>query len=189
MLNLYGTVRSDLSKNKTTEVIIMNSSKKVRGIVFASVIAAIYAVLTILLSFMSFGVVQYRIAEGLTVLPFITPYAIPGLTIGCLISNIISPVGTVDMVLGTFATLIAAITTYYIGKTNLRHKKLLAPLPAVISNAIIIGLMLKYLYIPDMPLWLISLEVAWGEALCCYGLGLPILAVFQKNPVLKKFIK
>ncbi|WP_035291473.1 QueT transporter family protein [Clostridium sp. KNHs214] len=167
---------------------LKNSSKKVRGIVFASVIAAIYVVLTISLSFMSFGVVQYRVAEGLTVLPFLTSYAIPGLTIGCLISNIISPVGTVDMILGTFATLIAAIATYYIGKTNLKYKKLLAPLPAVISNAIIIGLMLKYLYVPDMPLWLISLEVAWGEILCCYGLGLPLLAVFQKNPVLKKFI-
>lgn len=167
----------------------MNISKKVKGIVFASVIAAIYVVLTITLSFMSFGVVQYRVSEGLCILPFLTPYAIPGITIGCLISNIISPVGSLDMIFGTLATLIAAIGTYYIGKSNLKHKEILALLPPVISNAIIIGLLLKYLYVPDMPFWLIAIQVAWGEALCCYALGLPLLTLFKKNPTLKKFIE
>lgn len=167
----------------------MNNSKKTKGIVLAAIIAAIYTVLTISLSFMSFGVVQYRLAEGLTVLPFLTPYAIPGLTIGCLISNIISPVGPLDMILGTLATFLGAVGTYYIRKLKLKHKELLAPLPPVISNAIIIGLLLKYCVVPKMPLYLIMIQVAFGEALCCYLIGLPILALFRKNKYLNEHYK
>ncbi|WP_373899072.1 QueT transporter family protein [Haloimpatiens sp. FM7315] len=167
----------------------MNTSKKIRGLLLASMIAAIYAALTISFSFMSFGVVQYRIAEGLTILPFFTPYAVFGLTIGCLISNIISPVGSLDLIFGTLATLIAAIATYYIGKSSFKFKKFLAPLPAVISNAIIIGLLLKYVYVPTMPLWVIMLQVALGEIVCCYAIGLPLIAIIEKNPIIKKFLE
>ncbi|MFD3156079.1 QueT transporter family protein [Haloimpatiens sp. FM7330] len=165
-----------------------NSSKQVRGLVFSALIAAIYTVLTMSLSFMGFGAVQYRVSEGLTILPFFTPYAIPGLVIGCLLSNIISPVGILDLIFGTLATLIASMITYYIGKSNIKSKKFLAPMPPVLVNAIIIGLLLKYVAFPNVPLFILMAQVGWGELICCYGIGLPLMTIFEKNTVLKNFI-
>ncbi|MCB2289581.1 QueT transporter family protein [Clostridium sp. CS001] len=166
-----------------------NMSVKIRRIVFAAMVAAIYAALTLSLSFFSFGVVQYRIAEGLTILPYFASFSIPGLVIGCIVSNIISPLGIMDMVFGSIATLIAAISTYYIGKSKLHFKRVLAPLPAVIINAIIIGILLRVLYFKTMPLSLCMLQVAWGEFVCCYGIGLPLIYVIEKNPILRNFFK
>ena len=164
-------------------------SVKIRNIVFASMVAAIYAALTLSLSFFSFGVVQYRIAEGLTILPYFASFSIPGLLIGCIVSNIISPLGIMDMVFGSLATLIAAISTYYIGKSKLRFKRILAPLPAVVVNALVIGILLKLLYVKDMPLLVCMLQVAWGELVCCYGIGLPLIYIIEKNPTLRNFLK
>ena len=164
-------------------------SVKIRRIVFAAMVAAIYAALTLSLSFFSFGVIQYRIAEGLTILPYFASFSIPGLLIGCIVSNVISPLGIMDMIFGSLATLIAAISTYYIGKSKLRFKRILAPLPAVVVNAFIIGILLKLLYVKDMPLLLCMLQVAWGELVCCYGIGLPLIYVIEKNSILRNFFK
>ena len=165
------------------------TSVKTRKIVFAGMVAAIYAALTLGLSFFSFGVIQYRIAEGLTILPYFTSFSIPGLVIGCIVSNVMSPVGIMDMIFGSLATFIAAISTYYIGKSKLKFKRILAPLPAVVVNALIIGILLKLLYVKDMPLLLCILQVGWGQLVCCYGIGLPLIYVIEKNPILRNFLK
>ena len=84
----------------------------IRKITLSAVIAALYAALTLLLAPISFGPVQCRVAECLCILPLFTPYAIPGLFLGCLISNIIGSMGMFDIVFGSLTTLVAAILTY-----------------------------------------------------------------------------
>lgn len=160
-------------------------NNKSRKIVSAAMVAAIYAAVTMLLSFSSYGVIQFRVAEALTILPYFSPVYIPGLFIGCIIANIISPSGILDMVFGSCATLIAAFMTYRIGKSNLKHKKLIAPLPPVVINALVIGIMLHYTI--KFPLLLSIIQVGLGEAVCCYGLGLPLLTYIDKNSHIKKF--
>jgi len=168
---------------------MLKTNSKSKKIAFTALIAAIYAAVTYSLTFMSFGVVQFRIAEGLTVLPYFLSLAIPGLFLGCIISNIISPIGIPDLILGSLATLIAAVLTHLIGKSNIKSKKFLAPLPPVIVNAIIIGIMLKILYVPEMPLYLCMLQVGFGEIVCCYGLGIPLMHAIEKNTILIKYFK
>lgn len=165
------------------------SKSKTQQIAFAAIIAAVYAALTLALIPTSYGVMQLRISEALTVLPYFTPFAIPGLFIGCFLSNILSPVGGVDLIVGSLATLAAAVMTYYIGKSNLKHKKLLAPLPPVIVNAIIIGIMLNVLYVPDIPVYLCMLQVGLGQVFCCYVLGLPLMSVIERNPALARYFR
>lgn len=160
-----------------------------KKVALIAILAAIYSVLTLILSFLSYGPIQFRLAEGLTVLPYFSPYAVWGLFIGCILSNIISPMGIPDLIFGSLATLIGAIITYYIGKSNLKHKKLLAPLPAVIINAVIIGVMLKILYVKDIPLYLNMIYVGIGQLFCCYGLGIPLINLIEKNSVIKNYLK
>src|SRR5665647_998773 len=103
----------------------------------AAVIGSLYAALTLLLSPISYGVMQVRISEALTVLAMFTPAAIPGLTVGCFFANFLGPNGIIDAIIGSFATLLGAIGTY-----KLRKSFYLAPLPPVIANALIVGPML-----------------------------------------------
>lgn len=154
---------------------LMNSVKSTRFLIQAAIIAAIYAVLTIALMPLSYGVMQVRVSEALTILPFFTPAAIPGLFIGCLISNIIGPYGLVDIVLGSLASLLAAIGSY-----ALRRYPVLVPLPPVIANALIIGWMLKAVYAVPLPLIACILWVGLGELIACYGIGYPLLRILRK---------
>ncbi|HWQ78186.1 MAG TPA: QueT transporter family protein [Anaerovoracaceae bacterium] len=108
--------------------------KSTTFLVQASVIAAVYAM-------------QVRVSEALAILPYFTPAAIPGLFIGCLVSNTVGPYGLMDMVLGSGATLIAAVCSYY-----LRSWPLLVPLPPVVANGIAVGSMLYFVYEVPMPL-------------------------------------
>ncbi len=148
---------------------------KVRFLAEAAIIAAIYAVLTMLLAPISYGPLQIRISEALTVLPAVKVSAIPGLLIGCAIANIIGPYGIYDVILGSLATLIAALLTY-----ALRRKKILAPLPPVIINGIIIGGMLHFVYgVPNLLLCM--LWVALGQFAACYLLGYPLLRKLMKD--------
>lgn len=148
---------------------------KTKFVIHAAVIAAIYATLTLLLAPFSYGFMQIRVSEALTVLPFFTPAAIPGLFIGCLVSNILSPYGVLDMVLGSGATLIAAAGSYL-----LRSKPLLVPMPPVIANAIIIGCMLYYAYGVPVNLFVIMGWIALGELIACYLIGYPLLRYLRK---------
>ncbi|MBN2558642.1 MAG: QueT transporter family protein [Clostridia bacterium] len=137
----------------------------------AAVIAALYAALTIALAPISFGLVQFRIAEALTVLAYFTPAAIPGLFAGCLIANIIGPYGMLDIIFGSIATLAAALLTYRI------RNKYLAPLPPVILNSVIVGPLVAYFV--DVPFYLGMLYVGAGQLAVCYALGLPLLLLLE----------
>lgn len=147
---------------------------KTKYLIQAAVIGAIYAVLTIVLASFSYGPIQVRASEALTVLPAFTPAAVPGLFIGCLVSNFISPYGVVDMVCGSLATLIAAALSY-----KLRSKRALVPLPPVLVNGAIIGGMLHFAYgIPNLLACMAW--VALGQAVSCYVLGLLLMKLLGK---------
>lgn len=160
-------------------------NKKIYKLVFSSLIAAIYTALTVLLAPISYGQLQIRVSEALVLLPFFSSYSIWGVFVGCIISNLIGGNGIIDIIFGSLATLIAAILTYYIGKSNLKHKKFIAPLPPIIINAIVIGLVLKYTL--KLPLLLSMLWVGIGEAISCYILGLLLLSIIEKNEKLLSY--
>lgn len=149
--------------------------KNTNFLIQAAIIAAVYVTLTIVLIPFSYGVMQVRVSEALTILPFFTPAAIPGLFVGCLVSNLMGPYGVLDMVLGSSATLLAAVGSYL-----LRSKPFLVPLPPVIANGIIIGGMLYYAYAVPLPLIACILWVAAGELIACYVIGYPLLRYLKK---------
>ena len=114
----------------------------------AAMIAAIYVVLTLLGASFSYGEVQVRISEALTILPVFTPAAVPGVFLGCLISNILGGCILPDIIFGSLATLIGAVFTWM-----LRNKsKYLAPLPPIIANMIVVPFVLKYGYMVPLPI-------------------------------------
>jgi uncharacterized membrane protein len=158
----------------------------IRKIVFGGLIGGIYAALTLALAPISYGEVQFRIAEALSVLPFFSAFSTWGLFIGCLLSNILSPIGPLDMIFGSLATLIAAVLTYYIGKSSLKFKRFIAPLPAVIVNAVVVGLLISYS--ANIPFILPALQVGFGQLVVCYVLGLPLLMVIEKNDTIKSYL-
>jgi len=149
---------------------------KTKYLVHGAVIAAVYTALTLLLMPLSYGVMQIRVSEALTVLPALSPAAIPGLFIGCFVANMLGPNGMIDIILGSSATLLAALASY-----KLRNRPLLVPLPPVLANGLIIGPMLYYVYAVPVPLWACILWVALGEAIACYGIGLPLLRYMSKR--------
>lgn len=170
-----------------------------RKLAFAAVVGALYAVLTISLGEISYGPIQFRISEALCVLPFFAPWSVLGLTIGCVIANLLSPAGILDMIFGPIATLLAALCTMYIGRAYrcggaLRWtSSILACLMPVVFNGIIVGAILAYTY----PLtegflfsWLIfGAEVAGGELTVLFLLGLPLIRLLHRTPILKRFLK
>lgn len=152
----------------------MNNRKNL-FITQAAVIASLYTVLVLVFQYSSFGPIQFRIAEALTVLPYFTRAAIPGVTLGCLISNIIFGADILDIVFGTLATLIGAILSY-----KLRWNKFLVPIPPIVVNAMVIPFVLKYAYFEADPiLWLI-LSVGAGQVVAAGVLGLVLLFALDK---------
>ncbi len=148
-----------------------------------AIIAALYAALTVAFAFMSYGPIQIRISEALTVLPFISIAAIPGLALGCLVANLFSPVGLPDIIFGSLGTLIAAGFTYLISKTK---KPFLAPLPPIIVNSLGVSLYLHFFY--NLPYWLNVLYVLTGEVIACYLLGYPLLKFILGNEKMLKVL-
>lgn len=143
-----------------------------RSVCLSAMIAALYAALTLLLAPISYGAIQCRISEAMTLLPLLLPQAIPGLAVGCLVANLLSPVAIWDVLFGTLATLLAAIGTY-----ALRKKPLLAALCPVVSNGLIVGTVLSIFY--ALPLWLTMLQVAVGEA-AAVALGFMLIHVLRR---------
>lgn len=158
-----------------------------KNLAFSGIIACLYAILTLMpgLSAVSFGPVQFRVAEVLTVLPVFSPWAIAGLTIGCALSNLASPMMALDLPLGTLATILASLCTYL-----LRKKPKLALAMPGIFNGLIIGSMITFFYsdVAAKPIILIGnmLSVAAGELVVCYALGYPLVKYLQKNNIFKK---
>jgi len=147
----------------------------VKKLTFIAAIAAVYAALTIAFAPISYGWIQFRISEALTILPFFTPLAVPGLTIGVLIANLYSSAGIVDMIVGPLATFIAAVITSKI------KNKWLAPLPPVIINAIMIGTMLGVLFSSEITIPFAMLWVGIGQFTVLYFLGMPLLLALEKR--------
>ena len=151
-------------------------NKKVQFLVQSAMIGAIYVVLTILFQPFSFGQIQVRIAEALTILPIFTPAAIPGLFVGCLIGNILGGSILPDIIFGSLATLIGAIFTFLLRKQS----KYLAPLPPIFANTIIVPFILYYAYGINLPIPLMMLTVGIGEIISCGVLGMIVYASLEK---------
>ena len=164
-------------------------NKKVLFITQAAMIAAIYVVLTYFVSAFNLasGTIQVRLSEAMTVLPYFTPAAIPGLWIGCLLANLLTGCGIYDIVFGSLATLIGAIFTYL-----LRKHKFLCTLPPVISNMVIVPLILRFGYGfvfeyagKDFSIPFYALTVGAGEVISVCILGSILLKVLSKYKELK----
>lgn len=152
-------------------------NKKVLTLTHAAVIAALYVVLTLVAN--AFGLanhaIQVRFSEALTILPYFTPAAIPGLFVGCLLSNMMTGAALPDIIFGSLATLIGAIFT-----RNLRKYKWMAPLPPIVANAILIPPVLLYAY-GIKPYWFSLVTVTIGEIISCGVLGMILLFALQKH--------
>ena len=147
-----------------------------RFILRAAVVAALYAAVTLLLAPISYGPLQFRVAEALTLLPMLTPAAVPGLFVGCVVANLMSPAVTLlDVVFGSLATLGAAILT-----RRLRNRPAVAALPPVLINALVVGAVLAFSY--NLPFWLTALEVGAGQLGVCSLLGLPLYYALRRMP-------
>ena len=134
----------------------------------AAMIAAVYVVLTFVFAPISFGEIQVRISEALTILPVFTPAAVPGLFVGCLLGNMLSGAYLPAVIFGSLATLLGPI-----GTRALRNASpFLAPLPPIIANALIVPFVLRYTYGVALPIPLMMLTVGVGEVISCGGLGL-----------------
>lgn len=159
----------------------------IRFVVFNGIAAALYIVLTYFLAPISYGPVQARISEAITVFPIFSFNMIPGLAVGCLVSNLINPdsLGPVDIIGGTLATVIAGIFSRIIGKKNMW----LGIIPPVVSNGIIVGGYLPFLLF-DTVTWqevlFTMLTVAAGEAAVLIVLGLPLVALIGKTGLKNK---
>ena len=142
------------------------NNKTVYFVAYGAVIAAIYTVLTLVFAPISFGPVQFRIAEALCILPFFTPAAVPGVFIGCLLSNLLAGAMTMDVIFGSLATLIGAVGSY-----ALRRNRFLVLLPPIISNAMIVPWVLRYAYGSTDLIPVAMVTVGIGEILAVGVLG------------------
>lgn len=167
-------------------------NKKVKFTVNAAIIAALYVVLTIFISAFNLasGAIQVRISEALTILPFFTPAAVPGLFVGCLLSNLITGCAPYDVLFGSLATLIGAVGTYLFARyiKNVRVAKWLAPIPPILANTIIVPFILAYVYgVPD-SIYFLMLTVGIGEVISCGIIGSILLNVVAKNKTLLELL-
>lgn len=171
-------------------------NKNVLFLTQAAMIAALYVVFTFIAN--AFGlanyVIQVRFSEALTILPYFTPAAIPGLFVGCILSNILTGCLPMDVVFGSLATLLGAVGTYAVGHVGISSKKelpkasenhtlrkLLSPLPPILSNTIIVPFVLAYVYQFEGSIPYFMLTVGIGEIISCGILGLILLFSLDKR--------
>ena len=174
------------------------SNHSARKIAFAGTVAALYAALTVALAPIAYGPIQFRITEALSVLPFFFPVAVPGLFIGCVIANLLSPYGLMDVVVGSAASLLAALCTMQIGRIGRGRvsAKVLACLPPVVFNAVFIGAMLAWFMVSDnqadvfLAAFLVSgAQVGLGQLTVLYAIGLPLLLYLPKAKVYDRLVR
>lgn len=162
----------------------------IRELTFGAVVAALYAVMGYFSNIfgVAFGPLNFRFSEALTVLPFLFPAATPGLFAGCVLTNLLSPYGVLDVVVGSAATLMAAVWT---GRVKNRW---LAPLPPVLCNSVLVGFTIGFAqadgFTAAFPLaWLVNgLSVGVGELTVCYTLGMLLLKALPKVPALRSMM-
>ena len=152
------------------------NSKETGFLVQGALIAALYVALTMMFAPISFGPVQFRISEALCILPFFTPAAIPGLFLGCLISNLLGTAVIMDVICGSLATLIGAVGSYW-----LRQHKYLVCLPPILANTLIIPWVLRYAYGSTDLVPFMMLTVGIGEVLAIGVLGKGLLALLERD--------
>lgn len=159
--------------------------KKMQTITQAALVAAAYVALTTVLQPVGYGPLQFRAAEALTILPVYMPAAIPGLTIGCFLSNLIglssglNPAGGWDLMIGTGATFLAALFTYQLRTIRFKNLPLLATLPPVVINAVAVGLELALVY-GGLPWYWHMAGVAAGQFVACCLCGTLLSAVLNR---------
>ena len=159
----------------------MKENKKIEFITKAGLIAAAYVVLTMVLAPFSFGEVQVRVSEALTILPLFTPAAIPGLFLGCLLGNFIGGAVVPDIIFGSIATLLGAIGTYLLRVVAKNNREYIGALPPIIANALIVPFVLKYAYGVPLPIPLMMLTVGIGEVISCGILGTLLAKALTKR--------
>lgn len=158
--------------------------KSIHHLTTGALIAAFYAALTYVSSFfnLAYGPIQFRLSEALTILPVFTPAAIPGLTIGCILGNLNSPYGLLDICLGTAATLLAAFCAHWLRHTHIKGLPVAAAFMPVLFNAVIVGA--EIALTTEGGTWLVFLysflTVGLGELVVCMGLGLPLYIIVRK---------
>lgn len=157
-------------------------NKNIRFLTQAAMIAALYTVLTFIASALGLAsqAIQVRFSEALTVLPAFTPAAIPGLFIGCILSNSLTGCAIYDIIFGSIATLIGALGTF-----ALRKYKYLTPVPPIVANTLIVPFVIKYVYQSEGAVPFFMLTVGIGEVISCGILGLILFTALkkQKKPV------
>lgn len=175
----------------------MSNSKKTRFIALSAAIAALYAALTYVAAALNlaYGPIQFRFSEALTVLPAFTPAAVPGLALGCFLANLASPLGVVDWVFGTGATLLAALGTAALSRIRWNNLPILAPIPPVLANSVIVGLEVSCLSQAGAFAWSNfslaafatgAFSVGIGELTVCFLLGLPLMAAMEKTGLARR---
>ena len=167
----------------------MQSMSKTHLLALNGVIAGTYAALTLAASALNlaYGPVQFRFSEALTVLPFLFPGTWPGLFIGCLAANLISPYGLVDIVVGSTATLLAALWTARV------KSKWAAPFPPVLCNMVLVGGMIAWYEVGFTEAFpaVFGIDALWvgiGEAAVCYILGMLLIREMPRVPYLRKYM-
>ena len=159
--------------------------KRIQRLTRAGVVAAIYMALTLLIQPIGYGTAQFRVAEMLTVLPVYMSEAIPGLAVGCFISNLVglstgaNPAGGLDLLVGTAATLTAAVLTYLLRNIRFKTLPILATFPPVVVNAIAIGAELAVVY-GGVPWYIHVLGVAAGQFTACTVCGTLLSVTLNK---------
>ena len=157
--------------------------RNVKLLALNGVLAAVYAVVTVLTASFAYGPIQFRLAEALCLLPMLLPQTVWGVTVGCVLANLFSPVSALDVVIGSLATLLASLWV-----TRVR-KVWLAPLPTTICNAVLVGGMLAWVYTPDNLIsgfLLMAGEVGLGELAVGYVLGVPLILALKRTDVLQR---
>jgi len=161
----------------------MKRDTSTRYVAYAAIIAALYVVLTYAAALLglSSGVIQIRFSEALTILPAFTPAAIPGLFIGCLLSNLLTGCVIWDTIFGSLATLLGAIGTWLLRNKLIHGKPLLAPFPPIIANTLIIPFILSFAYFAEEGIPFLMLTVGAGEVISCGVLGTLLLLALHKH--------
>lgn len=149
----------------------------------AAIIAALYVILTYLASMLglSSGAIQVRFSEALTILPVFTPAAIPGIFVGCIISNILAGGVIWDVIFGSLASLIGAIGTWHLRKRLIKGKPYLAPIPPILANTIIVPFVIRYAYGAPDAIPFLMLTVGIGEVISCGVLGTLLMTTLHKH--------
>ena len=166
-------------------------NKRIRRLVRSAVIACLYTVTCLVTSQFSFGPVQVRLSESLTMLSVFSPDAIIGVTVGCFLSNMLAS-APIDMIVGTAATLISALLTYWLRNARTKKLVLIPSIPPVTINAVVIGIEVSFLYFPretvSSVLLMNILSVGLGQLISCSILGVLLVYIIERNPYLFKLV-